>query len=228
MAGQQVPATFIDRLDRARIPGFIRDLWADPNAFRLLLVAAVSLAAAGLNPVATSPALPGIQSAIRAQPEINVLLILTTLVAAALLFLGGVLADTRGRRGLLLGALGVLVVVNAVDVVIGEGALYVVTRFVATAAAYAVLPFGLALVATAYHGLVRATAIGIVYAAYGGGSAVSPVLMTLLGPSGPTWPAFLAAALGAAVALRVAWHRAPDLTPVEPADRGYVVATAIW
>ena len=228
MAGEQLPPRFADRVDRWPIPAFIRDLWADPRAFRLLIVAAASLLAAGLNPVATSPSLPSIQSAIRAQPEINALLILVTLVAAALLFIGGVLADTHGRRGLLLGALGVLVIANGIDVVIGAGLTFVVSRFVATAAAYAVLPFGLALVATAYGGLVRATAIGIVYAAYGAGTAISPVLMTLLGPSGPTWPAFLVAALGAALALWVARPRAPDLSPVDRSDRGYVVATAIW
>src|SRR4029079_13778209 len=93
MAGEQLPPRFADRVDRWPIPAFIRDLWASPTAFRLLIVAVVSLFAAGLNPVATSPSLPGTQSAIRAQPEITALLLLVTLVAAALLFIGGVLAD---------------------------------------------------------------------------------------------------------------------------------------
>ena len=49
----------------------------------------------------------------------------------------------------------------------------------------------MALVATTYSGVVRATAIGIVYAVYAGGTAVSPILLTILGPDGPRWPGFV-------------------------------------
>ena len=52
--------------------------------------------------------------------------------------------------------------------------------------------------------------------------------VTLLGPTGPTWPAFVAGSLAAAVALTIAWSRAPDLAGIARRDRGYVIATAVW
>ncbi len=100
-------------MQRPPIPAFIRDLGADPGALRSLLVAAVSMGAAGLNPTVTSPGLPSIQSAIRAEPEINALIVGVTIAAAGLLFAGGFLADTDGRRGILVGALVVLVATSA-------------------------------------------------------------------------------------------------------------------
>src|SRR4029077_11116146 len=109
----------------------------------------------GLNPTVTSPGLPSIQSAIRAEPEINALIVGVTIAAAGLLFAGGFLADTDGRRGILLGALAVLIATGAIGVVITAGPLFFATRLAGTAAAYAVLPFALALVATAYRGVTR-------------------------------------------------------------------------
>ena len=210
------------------IPKVFRDLGAKPGAIQCLLVAAVSMGAAGLNPPVASPALPNMQAAIRAQPELNALVLLATLTAAALLFLGGILGDTDGRRGLLLGALGVLGAANLFGLLDASSPLFVVSRLAAAAAAYAVLPFALALVATTYQGVSRATAIGVVYAAYGAGTAVGPALLTVLGPAGPPWPAFLAASIAAALALRFVWSRAPNLDAIARSDPGYVVATAVW
>jgi MFS family permease len=215
-------------VDRLPIPSFLRDLDAEPGQFRALCVAFLSLGAAGLNPVVTSPNLPNVQSIIRAQPEVNSIILLVTLGSAGLLFVGGILGDTNGRRGILLGALAVLAVANLVGLVASSGPLFVGSRVVASAAAYAVLPFALALVATTYAGLVRATAIGIAYVAYAGATAVNPVLLTLFGPGSPTWPAFVVAALAAGVALWFAWSRAPDLAALAAGDRPYVVSTAVW
>ena len=64
------------------------------------------MGAAGLNPPVASPVLPNIQSIIRAQPQANALVLLIVLIAAGLLFIGGVLGDADGRRGILIGALG--------------------------------------------------------------------------------------------------------------------------
>ncbi len=151
----------------ARIPVFIRDLDAGPGSVRTLLVAAISAGAAGLNPPVTYPGLPSIQSAIRAQPEVNTQILGVTIVAAGLLFIGGVLIDTKGRRR-------------------------------------------------------------IVYAAWGGAMAISPVLFTILGPNGPFWPAFIVSAVACAAALWFVRSRATDLHHVAPAERPYVIATAVW
>ena len=65
----------------------------EDRAKRSILVAAgLSLGAAGLNPQVTSPAWSTVQAAIREQPQINSLLLLATLAAAGLLFVGGILA----------------------------------------------------------------------------------------------------------------------------------------
>ena len=82
--------------------------------------------------------------------------------------------------------------------------------------------------ATAYRGVTRATAIGIVYAVYGAATAASPALLTILGPTGPTWPAFVACVAGASIALWVAWRRTPDLPAIARHERDYVASTALW
>ena len=82
--------------------------------------------------------------------------------------------------------------------------------------------------ATAYRGVTRATAIGIVYAVYGAATAASPALLTIFGPTGPLWPAFLACAAGASIALWVAWRRTPDLPAIARHERAYVASTALW
>ncbi len=210
------------------MPAFLSDLWAEPEAFRTLLVAAASLGAVGLNPPVTSPALPNIQATIRAQPEVNTLVLLMTLVAAGLLFVGGILGDTDGRRRILLGALGVLAIANAVGPIVPDGVPFMLDRLASAAAAYTALPFALALVATTYQGLLRATAIGVAYAAYAGGTAIAPVLVTILGPGGPMWPAFLIGAAAAALAFWFARPRARNLAAIAHDDRRYVVTTAIW
>jgi MFS family permease len=215
-------------VDRLPIPSFLRDLGAEPGALRVLLVAFVSLGAAGLNPTVTSPILPNVQSIIRARPEADALILLITLIGAGLLFVGGILGDTNGRRGVLLGALAVLCAGNAVGLFVTSGPVFIGSRLASVAAAYAVLPFSLALVATTYRGVVRATAIGVAYAAYAGATAVAPALLSLGPAPSPLWPGFVVGASAAGIALAVAWPRTPDLKPVVRADRSYVVATAVW
>ena len=215
-------------MDRLALPAFLRDLGAQPGAVRTLCVAAVAMGAAGLNPPVASPVLPNVQAIIRAQPQANALVLLIVLIAAGLLFIGGVLGDADGRRGILIGALGVLVGVNALGLIITNEPLFIASRLASGAAAYAVLPFAMALVATTYSGVVRATAIGIVYAVYAGGTAVSPILLTILGPDGPRWPGFVVGSAVAAIALWLAWSRAPNLPGAARGDRSYVVATAVW
>ena len=213
---------------RPTTPSFLRDLVAEPGAGRVLTAAIVSIAAAGFNPLVYSPGFPSVQAAIRAKPEVEVFLLLATLVSAGLLFVGGIFGDTDGRRGILLGALGALVVAGVVGVVIPDGPLFLVGRLAGSAAASMVVPFALALVATTYRGIARATAIGLVYSAYGLGQGAGPVLLTIFGPGGSTWPAFAASAIAAAVAIWIVRPRAPDLPAVARNQRSYVVATATW
>jgi MFS family permease len=213
---------------RLPIPAFLRDLGSPPGAPQVLVLAMLSLAAAGLNPQVLSPAVSTVQAAIRDQPQVSGLVLVVTLAGAGMLFVGGILGDTDGRRQILTTSLAALLVANVFGLVVSTGPVFIASRVFAVAAAFAVLPFSLALVATTYHGVVRATAIGIVYAAYAGGSAAAPVLLTLLGPTGPRWPAFVAATLVAAIALWFAWPRAPDLPATARNERGYVVWTAVW
>lgn len=210
------------------MPPFVHELVDDPGRRRALGVAVLSMAAAGLNPQVLSPSLQSVQSAIREQPQLNSLVLLVTLTGAGLLFVGGVLGDTDGRRRILLGALAALCVTSLAGLLIADGPVFMVSRVAGSAAAYAVLPFSLALVATTYQGVARATAIGVAYAAYGGATAAAPVLLTILGPSGPWWPAFVVALLVAAIALWWTWPRAPDLPAIARDDRGYVISTAVW
>jgi hypothetical protein len=121
--------------DRVRIPAVLRDLGAEPEAFRVLLVATAAMGAAGLNPPVTSPGLPNIQAIIRAQPEVNALVLAVTLIAAGLLFIGGILGDADGRRGILLGALGVLTAANLFGLLVTSGPLFLAGRLVSGAAA---------------------------------------------------------------------------------------------
>ena len=55
-----------------------------------------------------------------------------------------------------------------------------VVRFIGIASAAMVMPVALAMAATAYTGIARATAIGIAYAAYGAGQGLSPTLVALV------------------------------------------------
>src|SRR3954468_11288432 len=160
-AGWRPPVAVADddsAVTRLQLPRFLYDLVDGPDRRRVLVVAGVSMAAAGLNPQVLSPSLQSVQTAIREQPQSSALVLVATLTAAALLFVGGILGDTDGRRRILLGALAALLVACLVGLFVPDGALFVVSRLAGAAAAYAVLPFALALVATTYQGVARATA----------------------------------------------------------------------
>jgi MFS family permease len=213
---------------RPPIPAVLRDLADEPAALRVLAVSSASLFAAGLNPQVYSPGLATVQAAVRARPEAETLLLIGLIVSAGLLFVGGILGDTVGRRSILTGALAVLAVTGLSGLIITSGPIFVVLRFVGGAAVSLVLPFALAAIATAYRGVPRATALGVAYAAYGASTGLAPVLLTLLGPDGSRWPAFLAAAVAAVLAYWVARPRARDLPTASPTQRPYVVGTAVW
>src|SRR5262245_45569212 len=143
---------------RLPIPAFLRDLGSPPGAPQILLLAMLSMAAAGVSPQVLSPAVSTVQAAIREQPKVNGLLLLVTLIGAAMLFVGGILGDTDGRRQILIASLAALLAASLFGLVVSSGPLFLASRVFAVAAAFAVVPFALALVATTYHGVVRATA----------------------------------------------------------------------
>jgi DHA2 family methylenomycin A resistance protein-like MFS transporter len=215
-------------VDRLRIPGFLRDLDAAPGAVRTLAVASLSLFAAGLNPRVFSPGLGSVQAAIRDNSETELLLLVATVVGGALLLIGGVLGDADGRRQLLTGALATMLVTAALGLVVTDGPLFGVSRIVGLAAASVTLPIALAGVAETYEGIPRATALGIAYAVYGAATAAGPILLTLFGPGGSTWPAFAAAALASAITLAVARTAWRDLPVPARGDRRAIGATATW
>lgn len=210
------------------MPAVIRDLYRDPRDLRTLGVAALALVAAGLDPRVYNPGLTSVQNAVRARPELEQVLLFAALVGAVLLLVGGIVGDTDGRRRILTGALAALVVTGLTGIVVTGGPLFTVHRFVGVAAASIVLPVALAGVAVTYQGVPRATALGVAYAAYGGATALGPVLLALFGPTGPRWPAFVAAVIAATVALAAARSHWPDLPSPSRRQRRRVVATAVW
>jgi CRISPR-associated Cas5-like protein len=215
-------------VDRPSIPGFLRDLGREPGAVRTLGIAGLSLFAAGLNPRVFSPGLGSVQAALRENSEAEVLLLIATVVGGGLLLIGGVLGDADGRRRLLIAALGTMLATAVIGLFVTDGPLFMISRIVGLAAASVTLPIALAGVAETYDGITRATAIGIAYAAYGAATAAGPILLTLFGPDGPMWPAFVAAAVASVVALAAArsgWH---DLPVPARGDRRAIWATATW
>jgi CRISPR-associated Cas5-like protein len=128
----------------------------------------------------------------------------------------------------LTGALATMLVTAVAGLIVTDGPAFVISRMVGLAAASITLPMALAGVAVTYDGIPRATAIGIAYAAYGAATAAGPILLTLFGPDGPMWPAFVAAAVASVVALaaaRAGWH---DLPVPARGDRRAIGATATW
>lgn len=188
----------------------------------------VALAAAGLDPRIYNPGLASVQNAVRARPELEQVLLIAALVGAGLMLAGGVLGDTDGRRRIMSIALSTLVVTGLSGLVLTDGPLFVLFRLVGLAAASIIVPLALAGVAVTYRGIPRATAIGVAYAAYGGATALNPVLLTIFGPTGPHWPAFVASTLAAGIALVVARRAWPDLPTPSRQRRRRVIATAVW
>ena len=213
---------------RPTIPSFLRDLDSEPGAVRTLGIASLSLFAAGLDPRVFSPGLGSVQAAIRENSQAEVLLLLATVVGGGLFLIGGVLGDADGRRRLLLGALATMLVTAVIGLFVTEGPVFVISRMIGLAAASVTLPIALAGVAETYDGITRATAIGIAYAAYGAATAAGPILLTLFGPDGPMWPAFIASTLASAIALIAARSGWRDLPVSARGDRRAIWATATW
>ena len=140
--------------------------------FRTLLVATASLGAAGLNPPVTSRRCPTSSRSSARSPRPTPSSCRSPSSGRACCSSAGSLGDTDGRRGLLVGAIGVLCVANAFGLLVTTGPLFIGSRLASAAAAAAIPPFALALVATAYQSLARATAMGIALRGYAGATAL--------------------------------------------------------
>jgi MFS family permease len=210
------------------IPTFLTDLGYDSGALRTLVAACVALFASGLVPRVHAPGLASVQSAIRSNDDTQVLLLVGAVLGAGMLLVGGVLGDADGRRRIMVGALAAMTLAAFAGIAVTEGPLLLAIQFLGVGSASVVLPMALAGVATRYSGIPRATAIGIAYGAYGAAVAAGPVLLTLFGPSGARWPAYLAAAIASGFALWVARSSWGDLPQSDRVGRAVPIATASW
>ncbi|MCJ7709352.1 MAG: MFS transporter [Chloroflexi bacterium] len=215
-------------MKRPPLPSFIGDLVADRRAFGALLAGMVSLFAAGMDPKVMAPMATSTQAAIRARPEIEGLILLVSVMTAVLLLVGGAVGDTRRARPIIIGGLSVSLACGIAVLLLADpaGILFRVVRFAGIASAAMVMPAALAIAATSYTGIPRATAIGIAYAAYGAGQGLSPMLVALI--PGTYAPAFIASIAASALALAVVRGRVPDLPRPTRAEKPVVYGTALW
>jgi MFS transporter, DHA2 family, methylenomycin A resistance protein len=211
---------------RPPVPALIAVLFEEPTARRGLLAGSAALFAAALDPKVWGPNLPSVQAAIRERPELEAIVVLAALGGSGLLLLGGAVGDSVRARPIIVWGLAVVMLSSAAGLVLPTGALFVGARFVGHAAAAFVIPASLALVATSYRGIARATAIGLAYGAYGAAGAAAPILLQIV--PGERAPAFLAAIAASAVALWFVRRRIPDLARPTATERPYVIGTAIW
>jgi hypothetical protein len=170
--------------------------------------------------------LPSVQAAVRESAELETVVLLASMGTAALILVGGAVGDSRRARPVILGGLLVELLASVVALLIPAGPVFVTSRLVGHAGAAFVIPVSIALVATSYKGVVRATAIGIAYGLYGAAGAVAPILLQLV--PGEQWPGMVAAIAACAIAMRIAWTRTLELRRPSLAERPLVVGVAVW
>ena len=159
-----------------------RSLVRDRRLLSLTLVSAVGTFGAA----AVSPTLPAVAAALDVnEATVGLLMTVYTLPQIALVLVLGMLADTYGRRRVLLPALVVYglsgVAVVAVDSFLGVVGLRLVQGLVAGA----IIPLAITVIGDLYDGAVGATAQGIRLSANGLSSVVVPAFAGLL--AGVSW-----------------------------------------
>ena len=219
-------AASITAVRRLRLPSFLADLFVERRARDALLAGSIALFAAALDPKVWGASQPTVQAAIRAHPELETVVMLAAVVASALLLLGGAVGDSARARPIIIGGLAIEFSVSVISLLIPAGPAFLAARLVGHAASAFVIPVSIALVATSYQGVARATAIGLAYGAYGAAGGVAPILLQII--PGERWPAFLAAIVASGIALWLVRGRVHDLERPDRAERPYVVGTAIW
>lgn len=215
---------------RPPLPSLITDLTADRRAASALLAGIVALFAAGMDPKVMAPTATSTQAAIRAQPDIEGLVLLVTVVTALLLLVGGAMGDISRSRPIIVGGLSVSLACAILAAIayqtLGSGLIFVVIRVVGVASAAFVMPTALAMAATSYTGIPRATAIGIAYAGYGAGQGISPTLVSVI--PGNYLPAFIGSIVACSLALVIVRHRIPERDRATRAERPLVAGNALW
>jgi hypothetical protein len=228
-------------VSRLKLPPFIHDVIDDPRQRGILVAGSLAVFAVGLIPRVLYPGLPSAQAAVRAQPELQNLFLLLAFASTAAILVGGLVSDVFRRRALLVGGLAIIVVSCLVAAVVDRGPLFYAANFVGVAAAGVVLTYAIGSVAVAYDGVPRATALGLVYGAFGAGTAASPALLTLFpqliessDPAVPssftyeTWLAYVVTVAASLVALWAAFRYVPRIPGAIPASRALVAGVAVW
>jgi MFS family permease len=204
----------------------VGDLFADRARVRTLVAGSAALLAAGLDPRIWSPQLTSVQAAVRAQPGLDSVVMLNGLAAAIVLLVGGAIGDLSRARPLIRGGLVALLVTTIVGLLLPDTVAFAAGRVASNLAGAIVFPVALASIALAFNGIARATAIGIGYAAYGVGQAFMPILLGVV--PGSYLPGFVAELVAVLIAIRLAWGSAFELPQPRPAERPYIVGTALW
>jgi len=212
---------------RLKLPEFLAQLGQPPEAFAALVAGSFALLAVGLDPRVFSAGTPDAQAALRERPQLESLFLLAAVLEAAFLLAGGILGDTIGRRRVMLGGLVALFVCETGALLTAGGPLFVAFRVAAVASTGLVLPVSLAVVALAYVGVARATALGMAYAALGMGTAIAPAVLIALSPTVGRWPSFVIAIAAIAVALVLAWRSVHTAAPTNLRRRD-VYPHALW
>ena len=196
-------------LKRPAIPPFVSDLYADRTALNGLIAGSVALFASALDPKVWGPSLPSVQAAIAESPQLEALSLLAMLGGSALVLVGGALGDLARAKPIIAGGLAVELIASVVSMLVPTGGILIASRFIGHAAAAFIIPASLALVATSYNGITRATAIGLAYAGFGAAGALAPVLLKL--DLGGWTPAFVGSIVACTIALLIVRGRIPEL-----------------
>jgi MFS family permease len=211
---------------RLKLPAFLADLFVERAARQALLTGSVALIAAAMDPQTWSPMLPTVQAAVRDSPQLETVTLLAAVSAAGLILIGGALGDIRRARPILLGGLLVELTAAVVCLFVTQGPVFQAARLIGHAGAAFVIPVAIALVATSYRGVTRATAIGIAYGAYGAALAAGPILLQVI--PGQAWPGMLACIAMSLVALGVVWTHPLELRRSRQAELPLVIGVAVW
>jgi MFS family permease len=211
----------------SRIPTFVSDLWAEPGALSALLAGALALFVAGLDPKVFGPGMPDMQRAIRERPALENLFLLAIVVQAGFYLVGGAAGDILGSRRVLLAGLATLVVGELMAVIWADGPLFFAARVVASAAIGLVIPTAIAMVAMAYTGATRATALGVAYGMLGLSSAIAPAVLSAVTPTIGRWPSFVLVAITAVAAFLVARRATTVVLGARPRAE-FVAGHGLW
>ena len=211
-----------------RLPQVVLDVVEDRQKRDVLIAACLALLAAGLFPRTLSPSMPNVQSLLRAQPEILSFLVVAAFLSSANSIFGGVASDLWRRPSVLILGITVLIASELTSIVFASGLVFYAAQFTGVLAAGVVIAFSIGAVALNYSGIARATALGAAYGVYGMGTAVAPMLATIMGVLGPYWPAYTAAAVAGVIALLAVRRWRPELPGGLPVSRSSLLSVGLW